>query len=286
MTLGYDMSGLAGVDRNSDVDSNAVDGILDDIECVACSKNRLKILHQLLKSPQSASALNKAVSIHRTSLRRNLDVLMNKNWVRSDPAENVFRISPSGQIFLEGFYEMMETTRTAADIGSFLGQFPEPTPVSVDALRECSITVSETRNPHAPLNRSLELIGDSDVFRGFVPVVNSMYLETLSERVRDDSDFEVISEPSMVDTLQSRHPSKVQRLQRADTGELFVSSEIPDYGLCVLDDTVLVIVYDDSMKVSAILESSDEGSEIFEWAAQRYEACSQTAKEYGGERNE
>ena len=258
---------------NPGLDCGRIEDILADIECLARSQNRLRILQRLQESPTSSTDLKQELNIPRTTLRRNLIELEEKTWIRTSPTEDVYRIAPPGELFIEQFYDLLNAARTADRLGSFLDAFPGDIPAETACLRACRITWPGPNDPHAPMNRLRTLVKDASVLRAFTPIMCAMYTRMFAEGARSGVDIEVISTPDAVETLQSTDPSVLEGLTDADTGSLLVTDDGLPYGVYLLNGVVVLAAYDDDGRIQSLLEATDEQTEIVDWAERQYEVC-------------
>ena len=265
---------------SSGTGSVEIDEMLADIECLARSQNRLRILQRLSESPCSSAELRQELGIPRTTLRRNLIELEEKHWIRTSPTAECYRIAPPGQLFLEKFHELLEVTQVADRLGSFLDRFPAEIPAGVECLRACRITRPGTHDPHAPMNRLLTLIDDASILRGFVPIMCAMYARAFANRASDGTDFELITRPRAVEALRADHPSLLEPLANVDSGCLLVTEELPRYSMYLLNGIVVLAAYDGDGRIHSLLEATDAQTEIVDWAEQQYASYEQTAETY------
>ena len=253
---------------------------LDEITSLSRSPTRFEILDLICDSPRSRAELQRELDIHRTTLQKNLGELVAKNWVEDVPTENIYRALPAGRIITESVHETMADFRAADKLGMFLAQLPETPPVRADVFRTCDVTLCESHGAYAPMERFVELVNDADFFRGFAPVFNPFYVEALGARIADGCDFEIIGPPDVFEAIRIDRPKAFETAVNAESTRLLVADDVPQFGLGLLEGTVVVAAYDEHMRTHSILEACDEREELVEWAERQYDTQREAAKEY------
>lgn len=263
-----------------DVCSPGTDQVLSDIEYLSRSHNRLKILEHLRCSAMSSTELKHQLGISRTTVRRNLIEMEEKHWIQSSATEDEYRITPPGKFLIEKFNELVKTGRMASDLGTFLRRFPVDVPSEPDCLRACRITCPESHDPHAPSRRFLELLDQTDTIKWLTPSLSLIHVQPLIERIATVDSFEIVSRPSTFEHVQSHRPALADTILEADTGQLFVSEETPEYELGFMDDTIVLVAYDGDMRRHSILEANTERENVVEWAEEQYETYRRAAESH------
>lgn len=252
--------------------------ILAEIECLARSPNRLTMMYLLKQSPTTMTEMREILGVHRTTLGRNLAVLKGKNWVVSSPTENSHRLTRAGELIIDSFEELIRTTRTANRLGAFLTRFPETIPIEKERLRSSQITCPEKDDPLAPMSRLFEFLATSETIRGSVPVLGPMEGRVIANQIPAGTEIEMILGSTAWESLRVNHPSLFSPLKEADETELLVSSEDPSYGIFLIDERVVLVAYDEDMRIHSILEAR-ESQEIIDWARQQYEGRKEAASQ-------
>ncbi len=254
-----------------------VETCLSDINCLARSHNRLQILKQLHQNPCSSTELRRTLDMHRTTLQRNLRTMREKHWIHTEPTENTHRITPPGTLLLEGFQDVLGTAETAMALGSFLKQFPASLPANIDCLRECRVTTSTSFDPHAQVRRLLTLLEDTKMVRLFVPKLSPLLVRPIADHLTNETTFELISTIRVIERLQNMHPTLIETFVENNAIHFLDTATSQPVGIGILDEHVVLIVYDKKQTIHAILEATSEQQEIIDWAKQRYSSYEQAA---------
>ncbi len=265
---------------SSKSDTTTLSTTLAEINYLARSHNRFRILELICASSCSQDDLQKQLDIHRTTLRKNLRGLEKRSWIENIPTNNVYRVLPAGQIVLQSLRTTLANFQTADCLGDFLALFPKELPIQMQTLCACNVTHCETQNPYAPMQRSLTLVKEAEIIRAFTPVFNPIYVETFEHPISDDHAFEIIVSQDVFETIQSDHTSTLEAALQAESVQLFVSDDVPRFGIALLDDIAVIAVYDRDMRVHSLLEADIGQQQVIEWAKQQYDRLKKTADKY------
>lgn len=266
---------------SSKSDRTILSTTLAEINYLARSHNRFRILELICASPHSQDDLKKQLDIHRTTLRKNLRGLEKKNWIETIPTDNVYHVLPAGQIVIQSLRATLANFQTADCLGDFLALFPKDLPIQMQTLCACNVTYCDAQNPYAPMQRSLTLVREAETIRAFTPVFNPIYVETFEHPIPEDHEFEIIGSQDVFETIQSDYTSTLETALQAESVQLLVSDDVPRFGIALLDDIAVIAVYDRDMRVHSLLEANTGQQQVIEWAKQQYDTLRNTADKYG-----
>ncbi|ELZ98996.1 transcriptional regulator [Haloferax mucosum ATCC BAA-1512] len=243
---------------------------LADLALFTRSPVPLRILDCLDESPRTTTQLDDALDVHRTTLKRNLERLRERECVRSNPIERGHRITSVGRLYLRGLEEVVETARDADRLATVRSGFPEELPGDVAYLRDCRITTAAPYNPHAPQERLQRLLIKSGSVRLFAPQFPPHYLEILTSRTEDTAACELVIPAPVVDYLKTVRPSLVERVVASMT--VYGADELTDIAVGVghVDERPVIVVYDDNKHVQAVVEVPTDRSPVREWVRDQY----------------
>jgi predicted transcriptional regulator len=250
---------------------------LADINYLARSHNRLRILELLCASSCSWAALRENLDIHRTTLQKNLNELEKRNWIENIPTDNVYRVLPAGRIVVQSIRETMADFRTADRLDETLALLPEASPRR--ALRACNVTRCDS-HPYAPIQRLRTLVEETETFRGFTPVFNPLYVSPIKQRIRAEHESEIIAPPTFFEMIRDDDASALNRTLQAESVQLLISDALPPFGVALLDDVAIITVYGSDMKVHTLLEANSKQQALIDWIEKQYTAQRETAAEY------
>lgn len=249
--------------------------VADEIEFFGASRNRIEIISALSEEgPIEKYDLRERFDISRTTLKRNLDELEDRGWIREEPA-NEYRITLSGQIVedgLSGFTEAIDDGRT---LQPFL-RWVDPAEFDLDpaVLAGADVTVAKGANPYAPVNEHVAALGRTGSFRGCLPVVGRDALRTCRDRLGEtDGPWELVVTPEVLETLRSDSNlnGEFEEIRGQDGLEIYVhEGEMPMF-VGLYDEIVQIGVEDDRGVPRALASSADD--RVREWAQEFYERC-------------
>lgn len=239
-----------------------------DVQFLAGTRDRLRILRVLAESPHAQSELEENVSVHRTTLRRNLRELQERNWV-AERSGKVYEITPVGEIVLSSFTDLLRDVESAAKIGSFLSKVPREFPTDIDALSSGEIALNGFDVPFAAVNEFTTFIENADWLRLCVPAINPKYTSVLAQR-ESETDVEIIGPPECFETLVQAEPAEFDALQRSETVRMIGIDEYPSYGLCFGENRYMIVAYNDGSGIHGVLRFDDPASSIEQWAKETY----------------
>lgn len=246
---------------------------LQEIEFIARSENRLRILEELRKAGTlSKDELRGTSEVARTTLVRNADALVERGWIEN--SNNRYSINPCGELLIEELSGLLETVREAKQLQPFFEWMPPAAfGLSVDVLLDADVTVSTSENPYAPVNRHVETIASAERARCLLPAVDPQGIRTVERRFADrdgDEDHELVVTENVAETLRTDPAldGTIENLLSTDSIAVRVSPRDVPYYAGVLDGVVQIGVSDGKGVPQALLETDAE--EAREWATALY----------------
>lgn len=260
------------------MDDSSTDA-LESLEFLSSSPVRVRILDALAAEPATAQAIEAETGVPRSTLRRNLGELVDRGYVRRSAASGTYSLSAVGDAVRKTIRSTMATVADAEALAPFLEHFPESVPVSANALADCEVVGSGAAEPFEPVSAVRDRLRGSERVRGFVPVINPLYLKGLHAWVGDDRPFELVAPRSAYASRFDRSPDRLRDIAAASNVTLYESEAVPEYALGFLDDEVLLGAFDDHMRTHSVL-FADHDAPVTEWANERYDAIRETAREF------
>jgi len=248
-----------------------IDG-LDQIASIARSSNRVRILKQLYQEGHLRKReISERINASRTTLRRNLDYLLEQGWVSNTNGE--YSITPTGELVISDFLELVDTVNSAKRIQPFLKSQPlNELGLDVQALKGAQITSSTRSDPYAPVRRHVETVSSAKRFRALLPTVSPDALESAQKRLQNgDAHHEVIinSDVAKVFRTKQEYSELIQTLIETEHVDIHVSERrIPCY-IGIIDGSVQIGANNEKGIPHALLETDSQ--EAREWAERLYE---------------
>jgi predicted transcriptional regulator len=176
---------------------------LDDIQFLANSENRVRVLAALAEGSSTRQEVQKATDVPRSTAARVLDDAESRGWVDSEGSR--YRITSLGEAMLEEFGRHRETTAGIHHLAEAIDWLPEPAwELDFRHLREARVTTPTESNPTAHFDRGMEHLRDADSYRGLTQNSLPEYMRVLHDRIAaGDLAFEGVLEMGFIDTLRA-----------------------------------------------------------------------------------
>lgn len=257
-----------------------VEARLHEITFLSRSENRLRILEALAESDLSQSDLEEMLRIPHTTLHRNIQELSEKGWIDERVSEHMFELSVSGELVLESYVAALRTFLTANEVRVFHRHFPEQDVPSARTWCEHDIILSSEEEPYKPLLELRDSLGRSIRCTVITSTLHPMYAEEL-EGVSKRNGLELVGPPSFFRTLNANHPELLERAVNGEGVRVFAVDVVPDYGLWLLDEWILVETYDRNRRTHSVLRARRGDHDVSGWA----ESVERSLKEKADERD-
>lgn len=247
---------------------------LEDAQFLAGSVNRVELLEALRREPADLRDLKDELGMPRTTLQRNLKKLDRRGWIRE--GREGYSATPQGDLIVTSFTAFLETVRSADDIVE-LTKWVDPRHVDLRRMNDIRVTTAE-EDGEALSDRAVELFQESSSLRGFVPRISFRCLDALFQRIEGDEQFEaeIVLELGGEEEVEERHPDRlVSTLSTGRLRLLTYGGRLP-HGLVILDETLIVLAYDDGGEIRALLETSSEDS--LGWGRRTYKGYREDAE--------
>ncbi|MFC7225836.1 hypothetical protein N0B31_00340 [Salinirubellus salinus] len=237
---------------------------LDDVEFLASSANRVRVLETLAERSATRPELHDVTGISRPTLGRVLTDAEARGWV--DRAGREYRLTPLGRLLFDAFGDLLETVETTQRLRAVAPHLPlAALPFDLSHLRDATVTVPHSPDPSAHLRRVGDLVQTAERVR-FLGA--NVYPETVARQrdlVSRGQTYEITLAAAAVDVTRT-HPetaATVRELLDSDAVRLYRYEGSVPFSLVTVDDTALVLPYDEEDTPCALLETSDPV--VHEW---------------------
>lgn len=243
----------------------------ENVERLTRSTNRIHLLTELYRHGQlHRDQLKRTSEVSRTTLQRNLDVLVEEGWVRNSGV--TYWITSCGELVAEVVLDLVETVGIVNQLQEVFRWIPvSEVDVDLRLLADAEVWTPEPGDPYAMMNRHVQLLRTMDSGRGVLAVTGLHPHKAVSEAVvRHDANVELVATPEVAETLTSTPQYAPLTEEMVETGRFDLSvyeGEVP-FSLVIADDGVHVVV-DEEGDPRALLESGSD--EVREWATGVYE---------------
>lgn len=244
---------------------------LEEIEFLARSANRLRVLETLSSDSHTRGELQEAVGASQPTLARILRDFEERRWVRRD--EGSYETTPLGAFVASGFGSLLSVMNTEGRLRDVIEWLPvDRFEFGLERLDDADITVPTQADPGKPLNRATELASSSDTHSIVSYVLNHEMLETIDEAAANGTQtFEGVVTADTLEVLRSEYDSwrRLRNLARSEAASLRLTTESIPFAVGVADETVYLFLRDEDGLLRALLETDDPA--VRSWALETVE---------------
>ena len=248
-----------------DVSPEEVEPLLDDIDFLCRTANRVVVLDALTEGPSERRELEERTGVSRPTLGRILGDFEERNWVSRNGRE--YRTTPVGDFIVDTlttFLEQMATARTLAPVMQWL-----PTNgfgFDVTCLRDAEIVYATEDDPLAPIRLMDGQLQSGERVRLASYEITLSGLEAVwKATVNRKQELEAILTPGVYDTI-GREPEMLtmfRELLDGEAAEFYVHTGERPTLIALIDDTACIGLSENGIP-RAVLVSDDE--EVRSWA--------------------
>lgn len=242
---------------------------LAEIEFLALSENRVRVLESLAAGPHSRSELAEITGASQATLGRILGDFEDRDWVVRTGGG--YEATATGRLVAEGFGDLLDVMVAERELREVVAYLPtEAMAFDLRNLADARIvTPSETR-PNAPLQRLLEQMRGAESVTAFSHALNDQSLAVVAEQL-GDQEFEAVLTRGAVDALTADETlrDRLRRVVSAPSAAIRVAEDDIPVAVTIADDAVNLLVRDDRGVVQASVDTTDPA--VREWAERRYE---------------
>ena len=243
---------------------------IEDIGYLTRSEHRAPTLVALTVRPRSRSELWEMTGVSSSTIRRTLREFEDRNWIRREGYQ--YEATPLGAFVASAVAELIERVeieRKLRDVWQWLPD--EESGFTIEMCSDAVVTVAESDNPYAPVNRFRTLIGETDRFRfvGSDLALLEPCRDEFCRRVIDGMETEIIDPPSVARYIRSTYPELSSETLASGNLTIRLHDDLPPYGVGIFDHRIAVCGHDpDSVTVRVLLDT--DSSDAREWAESTY----------------
>jgi predicted transcriptional regulator len=240
----------------------------EDVAFLVGSECRVETLRVLDGESLRPSRLAERVSCARETAQRNLAGFVDRDWV--EKSEGTYRLTAAGRMVLEQYESLESTVESAQKLRVLLANVGDAADaVDPELLARQTVTTASPENPHAPIDRWLDIVaGGVDSYYGVAPIVSRVFNEAAADAIGEDTEMELVIDESVLETSREEFQEALQRAFELDQFTLWVAPRELDYGLAVSDGHVWLAAYDDLGNVVASVDGDED--RFVEWATDSY----------------
>lgn len=179
-----------------------MESTLEAIQVFANSANTVRVFEALTDGPTTSRDLAEQAGASRSTVARILDEGESRGWIVSTGSE--YELTYLGQIMIDEFRTYLQTVESARQLGEAINYLPKPAhDLDIQYLGEANIVTMTEDNPHAGVERWLEMIRAADTYRGLTTIAPPIFVNALSDRIKQGGlDMGGVIEASVIETLR------------------------------------------------------------------------------------
>jgi predicted transcriptional regulator len=238
----------------------------EDIAFLVGSEVRINLLRRLRSAPARPSDLADHCSCARETAQRTVSGFTDRGWAEKVGDTDRYRLTHAGEMIAGSYAEFEEcvdvTTRFRHLLANLDGRVDG---LTCEVLAETTRTRATPENPHASVNRLLELMDREqiDTLRGVTPIVSRVFNQAAADVIGPETDVDLIIDRDVLDASTAEYPEALKRAERLPGFTLYVSPEEVGFGLVVIDGHAWLGAYDDQGNLVA--SADDDGGPFLPW---------------------
>lgn len=254
-----------------------MDAALSELEFLARSENRVRVLQLLATGCHTRGELGEATEASQATLGRILEDFRSRSWVRR--ANEGYVATATGALLAEGLTDLLATVETERKLRDIVPYLPtDALEFELTLLADARITVPTQTKPSAPLQRMLELMRTADTLSAVSHTFNELSLAVIANEVTAGNQrFEGVFGEGAIEALAAETESwaTLTDLAASENAQLWVQTAEVPLAAVVGDGTVTLLLRDDDGLVQAAVET--ERSAVREWAMETLDRYRETA---------
>ena len=245
---------------------------LSEIEFLARSPNRIEVLAALAEGPHTRRELAAAVDVSQPTLGRILRDLSERKWVEKGDGDD-YRATATGRLVATGMTDLRDRLATETELREVIEWLPtESIDVDLTRFSGATITTPTQTRPNAPIQRMLELLGETDRALLLSHAFNEQKLRLIHDRTVDgDLTTRGVFGEEAIDAIAATPELRdvLADILATEDAEIRVSTDEIPVAVEVTDDRTHLLLRNDEGIVRASLDTADPA--VREWAERIHE---------------
>ncbi len=251
--------------------------VLDDIEFLARSANRVDVLRLVADRPHTRVELAEATDASQPTLGRILHDFEGRRWIAHESAG--YSATATGRLVAEGLTELSRCLETEHKLRELLEWLPvEQLDFDLRRLQTARVTVPTQTRPGAPVGRVIECIEAADSVTVLSHAFNDRTLEAVADWVDAGGTFEGVFSVTAITSVTDDDALAHQLNQLAESQRASLSlydGPVP-LAVTLTEDVVSLLVRDEAGRLQAALDTDDPV--VREWAETVYSEFHQKSR--------
>lgn len=247
-------------------------GALEDIQFLANSENRIRVLSALTHGSASRRQLQEETGVPRSSTARVLEKAETRGWVDSNGS--TYWITPKGEAMVAEIRRSIASTKGVKHLGKAIKWLPEPVNnLDFRHFDDARITLPTQTNPTAAFDRGLDRISDASSYRGLTQNSLPQYMRVICEHVEAGNlEFEGVVEESFIEVLRN-DPERAEAWSAIADQMWVFEGDVP-INMHLVDDIALIWLCGEDEEGNNVVPKGlleTENPHVVSWAESFYE---------------
>ena len=246
-----------------------MDRVLDDIEFLARSANRVDVLRLVADRTYTRAELAEATDASQPTLGRILRDFEQRQWIRHH--SKGYSATATGRLVAEGLDELFGSLETEHTLRELVEWLPtDALDFDLRRLQDATVTVPTQTRPGAPVSRVIDLIRDADSVFVLSHAFNDRTLAAVADWVAAGGSFEGVFSVDAITpvTDDDALARQLRRLAEHERASLFLYDGAVPLAVTLTDDVLSLLLRDEAGRLQAALDTNDPV--VHEWAESVY----------------
>jgi predicted transcriptional regulator len=222
------------------------------------SETRARVLAAVVDEKRPLRTLSDDLNVPRTTVSENPAVLAERGWVTSE--NGTYRATTLGRSVAVALDRMKATPSSAHDLEPFFEHIPDGvTGIDASVFTDARVTVATPSDPYSPTHRMQALTSGPVTFRGVSPVVYPSLSDEFHAGMRKRLEMKIVLPTDVLESARAKIDTFVPDFENPDALRVGVHDGDLDYGLGIVDGTVLLGATADSGFIEITVESDAPG---------------------------
>ena len=228
------------------------------------------LLEALLDGPLDRRGIEDSLDVSKATSHRFTQ------WLRTtglgERADHRFQLTGRGEAVAEELLRFEANVRTARRLTPLLDVIcDDHDEFLVEPVVDATVTIADPEDPYQPVERFVELVGESATFRGFNTThMAPLVLGEFHQQMFAGTDTEIIYLPAIAEKLFETYPERAREAIERGHLALRTREELP-YGLALFDERVGIGGYDSSTGQMQVFVDTDAPI-ARQWAERVYDS--------------
>ena len=225
---------------------------------------RAPLLAVLREGPGTAAEVSESVDMSRSTVHRATISLEEHNLIAQSDGE--YSLTNPGEMIAQTLSRFDERVGTAMALEPFLNNI-EVNDIPLEHFVDAKITRPSPRQPHASIQRIVELIEQSSSLQMLSTVLSPIYVDVGYREMTDGMHIEAVFDEEVIEIMLSQYAEKAFETVQTGNFDVFVHEGLP-FELFILDDRIGMAAHDEHGIAKLLVECDTAGA--IDWASDVY----------------